>query len=341
VEPVVSSSESIAAAARARDQGSAAGVSLLGRDLLSIADLSRAEIDRVLDRATDLKVELRSEGHHPSRPLAGRTLAMLFEKPSLRTRVTFEAGMSQLGGHAIVLGAEDVGLGVRESVADVAHNLDRWVDGITVRTFAHAIVEELAREASIPVVNALTDHEHPCQALADLLTLREHFGRLDGLVVAFVGDGNNVFHSLALAGAIQGLEIRIAHPDGYGPDADVIGRARMLAEEGHGRLVLGSDPHSVVVGADAIYTDTWTSMGQEAEVAERRVAFRGFTVDSTLLAGAGSHAVVLHCLPAHRGEEITSEVLDGPRSLVLDQAENRLHVQKAWLAESIPHVAGR
>jgi len=319
--------------------GARAPSSLRGRDLLSIADLSRAEIDLVLDRAVDLKAELRREGRHPTPPLAGRTLAMLFEKPSLRTRVTFETGMSQLGGHAIALGAEDVGLGVRESVADVAHNLDRWVDGIIIRTFAHSIVEELAREASIPVVNALTDDEHPCQALADLLTLREHFGRLEGLVVAFIGDGNNVFHSFALAGAIEGLEIRIAHPDGYGPDPDVLGRARMIAEDSHGSVVISSSPQTAVVGADAIYTDTWTSMGQEAEVAERRVAFRGYTVDSALVGGARSHAVVLHCLPAHRGEEITSEVLDGPRSLVLDQAENRLHVQKAWLAESIPNAA--
>ncbi len=312
-----------------------ATVSLRGRDLLSIADLDQAEIDAVLDRATDLKNELRALGHHPDAPLRGRTLAMLFEKPSLRTRVTFEAGMSQLGGHAIHLGPGDVGLGVRESVADVARNLDRWVDAITIRTFAHAVVEELAAEATIPVVNALTDHEHPCQALADLLTLREHFGRLDGLVVAFVGDGNNVFHSLALAGAISGLEIRLAHPAGYGPDPEIVGRARMLAEDSRGRLVLGNDPREVVAGADAIYTDAWTSMGQEAQVAERRLAFRGFTVDQSLLADAGPKALVMHCLPAHRGEEISTEVLDGPRSIVLDQAENRLHVQKAWLTETL------
>jgi len=314
--------------------------SLRGRDLLSIADLNRAELGAVLDRAAELKAEYRALRRHPSAPLSGRTLAMLFEKPSLRTRVTFEAGMSQLGGHAIHLGPGDVGLGVRESVTDVARNLDRWVDAITIRTFAHSIVEELAAEASIPVVNALTDHEHPCQALADLLTLRERFGRLDGLVVAFVGDGNNVFHSLALAGAIAGMEIRIAHPDGYGPDPEVVGEASLLAEENGGGLVLGDDPRVAVRGADAIYTDTWTSMGQEAEVAERRLAFRGFTVDDALVRAAGPGAVVMHCLPAHRGEEITSEVLDGPRSIVLDQAENRLHVQKAWLVETIAHAPG-
>ena len=314
--------------------------SLRGRDLLSIADLSRAELEAVLDRAAALKAEYRSLRRHPSAPLAGRTLAMLFEKPSLRTRVTFEAGMSQLGGHAVHLGPGDVGLGVRESVADVARNLERWVDAITIRTFAHAIVEELASEASIPVVNALTDHEHPCQALADLLTLRERFGRLDGLVVAFIGDGNNVFHSLALAGATAGMEIRIAHPDGYGPDPAVVGLAERLAQDSGGGLRLGSDPRDAVRGADAVYTDTWTSMGQEAEVAERRLAFRGFTVDDGLVEAAGARAVVMHCLPAHRGEEITSEVLDGPRSIVLDQAENRLDVQKAWLMEALANPPG-
>src|SRR5262249_2266988 len=193
------------------------------------------------------------------------------------------------------------------------------------RTFAHVIVEELAAEASIPVVNALTDHEHPCQALADLLTIREQFGRLDGLTVAYVGDGNNVFHSLALAGTTMGMEIRIAHPDGYGPDPNVAGEAGLLAEEHGGAFVDGEDPHELVRGADVIYTDTWTSMGQETEVAERRLAFKGYTVDDALLAEATPRTLVMHCLPAHRGEEITSDVLDGPRSIVLEQAENRLY----------------
>jgi ornithine carbamoyltransferase len=312
-----------------------ASVSLRGRDLLSIADLTAGEIERVLDRAAELKSEFRALRRHRERHLEGRTLAMLFEKPSLRTRVSFEAGMTQLGGHAIHLAPGDVGLGVRESVADVARNLERWVDAIIIRTFAHAIVEELAREASIPVVNALTDDEHPCQALADLLTLRERFGSLRGLVVAFVGDGNNVFHSLALGGGIVGLETRIAHPDGYAPDPNVVGRARMLAEDSGGRVVVGADPVEMVRGADVVYTDTWTSMGQEAQVAERRAAFRGYGVDEALLAHARPDTIVMHCLPAHRGEEISSEVLDGPRSVVLDQAENRLHVQKAFLAECL------
>ncbi len=310
--------------------------SLAGRDLLSIADLSAGELDEVLDRAALLKAEFRAGRRHRDRPLVGRTLAMLFEKPSLRTRVSFEAGMSQLGGHAIHLAPGDVGLGVRESIADVARNLERWVDAIIIRTFAHDIVLELAAEAAIPVVNALTDLEHPCQALADLLTMREHFGRVKGLHVAFVGDGNNVFHSLALAGAIAGFEVRIAHPDGYGPNPAIVARAEELATIGGGRLVVGHDPRAIVSGADVVYTDVWTSMGQEAEVAERRQAFRGYTVDQALLAAAGPQAMVMHDLPAHRGEEITSDVLDGPRSLAFEQAENRLHVQKAWLAETIP-----
>jgi len=312
-----------------------APILLRGRDLLSIADLSPLEIEHVLDRAAALKAEFRTLRRHPDTSLAGRTLAMLFEKPSLRTRVTFEASMSQLGGHAIHLGPGDVGLGKRESVADVARNLDRWVDAITIRTFAHTIVEELAAEAAVPVVNALTDLEHPCQSLADLLTLRERRGSLAGQAVAFVGDGNNVFHSLALAGAVMGMDIRLAHPPGYGPDPIVVERAQALAAASGGRLTLGHDPRAAVTGVAAVYTDTWTSMGQEGQAAVRRAAFQGFTVDEELMAIAGPEAMVMHCLPAHRGEEITADVLDGPRSLVLDQAENRLHVQKAWLVEAI------
>jgi ornithine carbamoyltransferase len=308
--------------------------SLRGRDLLSAADLNVAEVELVFDRAAELKAEFRASRRHVDQPLAGRTLAMLFQKPSLRTRVTFEAGMTQLGGHAVHLATSDVGLGTRESVTDVARNLDRWVDGIMVRTFGHAIAEEIAAAASIPVINALTDLEHPCQALADVFTLRERFGALDGLVLAFVGDGNNVFHSLALLGARLGLEVRLAHPPGHGPDQSVVDRARSLAG-GSGRVVLGEDPLAAVHGADVIYTDAWASMGQEAEAARRRTEFAGFQVDNRLLAAAGPATLVMHCLPAHRGEEITSDILDGPRSLVLEQAENRLHAQKGFLAESL------
>jgi ornithine carbamoyltransferase len=309
-------------------------VSLRGRDLLSAADLNVAEVELVFDRAAELKAEFRATRRHVDQPLAGRTLAMLFQKPSLRTRVTFEAGMTQLGGHAVHLATSDVGLGTRESVADVARNLDRWVDGIMVRTFGHAIAEEIAAAASIPVINALTDLEHPCQALADVFTLRERFGALDGLVLAFVGDGNNVFHSLAILGARLGLEVRLAHPPGHGPDPAIVDRATSLAG-GSGRVVLGEDPLAAVHGADVIYTDAWASMGQEAEAARRRTEFAGFQVDNRLLAAAGPATLVMHCLPAHRGEEITSDILDGPRSLVLEQAENRLHAQKGFLAESL------
>ena len=307
---------------------------LRGRDLLSAGDLTADEVELVFDRAAELKAEFRATRTHREQPLAGRTLAMLFQKPSLRTRVTFEAGMTQLGGHAVHLATSDVGLGTRESVTDVARNLDRWVDGIMVRTFGHAIAEEMAAAAAIPVINALTDLEHPCQALADAFTLRERFGALDGLVLAFVGDGNNVFHSLALLGCRLGIEVRLAHPAGHGPDPTIVERARAIATGG-GRVVLGDDPLGAVRGADIVYTDAWTSMGQEDEAERRRTEFAGFRVDDRLLSAAGPSTLVMHCLPAHRDEEITSDVLDGPRSLVLDQAENRLHVQKGFLAESL------
>ena len=257
---------------------------------------------------------------------------MLFQKPSLRTRVTFETGMAQLGGHAIYL-TNDVVLGARESVRDVAHNLERFVDGIVVRTGPHEVVVELAAQADIPVINGLTLREHPCQALADLFTIEERLGRLQGVVLAFVGDGNNVYHSLALAGAALGMEVRLAHPAGYRPNERIVHLATALAAEAGGRLVFGSDPREIVRGADIVYTDAWTSMGQEAETEERRDAFRGYQVDDALLDAAGPGVLAMHCLPAHRGEEITSEVMDGPRSLIFDQSENRLHVQKALLVE--------
>ncbi len=315
-------------------QAAESPVSLRGRDLLSAADLSMPEVELVFSRATALKEEFQATRRHVEQVLAGRSLAMLFQKPSLRTRVTFEAGMTQLGGHAVHLATSDVGVGTRESVADVARNLDRWVDGIMVRTFAHAIAEEIAATAHIPVINALTDLEHPCQALADVFTLRERFGAVDGLVLAFVGDGNNVYHSLALLGARMGLEVRLAHPPGFGPDAALVARARALAPDPE-RIVIDQDPRAVVRGADVVYTDAWTSMGQEAEAERRRTVFAPYRVDEALLSVAGPTTLVMHCLPAHRGDEITSDVLDGPRSLVLEQAENRLHVQKGFLAESL------
>ncbi len=310
------------------------GPTLKGRDLLSAADLSRAEYELLFDRAVELKAEFLKARRHDRKLLADRTVAVIFEKQSLRTRVTFEAGIAQLGGIPICLG-EGIGLGVRESTADVAHNLERWVDAIVVRTFAHSTVTEMAAEAAIPVVNALTDDEHPCQALADLLTLREHYGRLDGLVVAFIGDGNNVFASLALAGATLGMEIRLAHPSGYGPATSVVDRARELGARSGGRIVLGRDPRQAVRGADAVYADVWVSMGQQEQSAARLAAFAGYQVDAELLGLAEPAAVAMHCLPAHRGQEISAEVLDGPRSLALAQAENRLHAQKALLVETL------
>jgi ornithine carbamoyltransferase len=306
--------------------------SLRGRDLLSVADFTRDEVVHVFDRAAELKSEYRATRRHAAPPLAGRTIAMLFQRPSLRTRVTFEAGMNQLGGHAIYL-TEDVVMGARESARDVARNLERFVDAIVARTGPHAVVVELAAQASIPVINGLTLREHPCQALADVFTLRERFGRLDGLVLAFVGDGNNVYHSLALLGASMGMEIRLAHPPGYGPNPAIVERAQELAAANGGRLVFSHEPAEAVRGAAVIYTDAWTSMGQEAEAEERRDAFAMYRVDAALLDVAGPETVAMHCLPAHRGEEITSDVMDGPRSIIWEQSENRLHLQKALLVE--------
>ena len=306
--------------------------SLRGRDLVSAADLSAAEVRALFVRAAELKAEYAVERRHATPPLERRTLAMLFQKPSLRTRVTFEAGMTQLGGHAIYL-TEGIVLGGRETVGDVARNLERFVDGIMARTGPHEVVVELAARASIPVINGLTIREHPCQALADLFTATEVLGPdLRGVPLAFVGDGNNVYHSLALMGATLGMEVRLAHPTGYGPNERIVARARALAEESGGSLVFESDPRAIVEGAAIVYTDAWTSMGQEAEAEERRDAFAPYQVNADLLAGAPD-AFVMHCLPAHRGEEITSDVMDGPRSRVFEQSENRLHAQKALLVE--------
>ncbi len=303
--------------------------SLRGRDLISAADLAAGEIALLFSLATELKAEFAGDRRHAHPPLERRTLAMLFQKPSLRTRVTFEAGMTQLGGHAIYL-TEGIVLGGRETVGDVARNLEGFVDGIMARTGPHEVVVELAARASIPVINGLTIREHPCQALADLFTLHERFGDLRGLPLAFVGDGNNVYHSLALMGATMGMEVRLANPPGYAPNARIVAAAGELAAASGGRLVFAADPREVVAGAAAVYTDAWTSMGQEAEAEERRDAFARYQVNDELLA-ASPDAVVMHCLPAHRGEEITSDVMDGPRSIIFEQSENRLHAQKALL----------
>ena len=307
-------------------------VTLRGRDLLSVSDFSAGEVQRVFATATTLKAEFRATRRHTAPPLVGRTLAMLFQKPSLRTRVSFEAGMAQLGGTAIYL-PEDAVMGAREAIHDVARNLERFVDAIVARTGPHEVVTELAAQASIPIINGLTLREHPCQALADVFTIREHLGSVEGAVITFVGDGNNVYHSLALLGAALGMEIRLAHPPRYGPDERIVERAQTLAAGSGGRLIFGHDPVELVRGASIIYTDAWTSMGQEVEAEARRDAFAGYAVDDALLDAAGTDVRAMHCLPAHRGEEITSSVMDGPRSLIFEQSENRLHVQKALLVE--------
>jgi len=303
---------------------------LSGRDFLSMDDLTAEEIRAVLERSGDLKRRLHAGESPPV--LAGKTLAMIFEKPSLRTRVTFEVGMRQLGGHAIYLSPQDIQLGTRESTPDVARNLSRWVNGVMARTFAHRTVQDLAEYATVPVINGLSDREHPCQILGDLLTIQDHARRLNGVRVAWVGDGNNVCHSLLLGGAKVGIHLAVATPPGYEPANEIISRARSLAAKSGGSISVGHDPNEAVRGVDIIYTDVWVSMGQEATRAERLKAFAGFQVDSALLRAAGPQAKVMHCLPAHRGEEITDEVLDGPQSIVLDQAENRLHAQKGLLA---------
>jgi ornithine carbamoyltransferase len=295
------------------------------RDLLRIADLTRAEIEAVLGVARRLKAELRAGTPHPL--LAGRTLAMIFEKPSLRTRVTFEVGMVQLGGAAIHLAPGDIRLGERESAGDIARNLERWVDIVMARTFLHQSVADLAAGARIPVVNGLSDLHHPCQVLSDCFTLVEHRGRIDGVRVAFIGDGNNMVHSWMDAAARLGFDFVLACPPGYEPDPTIV------AEAG-ARVTVTHDVAAAARGADVIYTDVWTSMGQEAEAKARRRAFAPYQVNERVVGLARKGAIVMHCLPAHRGEEITDAVLDGPQSVVFDQAENRLHVQKAimvWL----------
>jgi ornithine carbamoyltransferase len=300
------------------------------RHLLSSADLDADALDRVLDAAAALRTQ-RSQGTLP-RSLAGRQVALLFEKPSLRTRVTFDVGVAALGGHALYLSPDEVGIGRRETAADIGRNLGRWVDAVVLRTFAHATLLDLAAAASVPVVNALTDLEHPCQALADLLTIRQHLGDVRGRTLAFVGDGNNVCHSLLLTATLAGMDVRVATPAGYGPNPDIVRAAIRAGRRNGGRVEIGTDPRAAVRGADAVYTDAWTSMGAEAEADLRRLRFAGFRVDAGLLAGAPG-ALVMHCLPAHRGEEISDEALDGRDSVVLDQAENRLYVQQALLVD--------
>lgn len=297
--------------------------------LISIEDLTSYEIRQLLKLASDLKDEWRSGGNKPV--LAGKALGMVFQKPSLRTRVSFEMGMLHLGGRALYLSPQEIQLGQRESVADVARVLGRYVDGIMARVFGHADVQALATYSSVPVINGLSDYVHPCQALSDLFTLYEKRGELEGLTLTYVGDGNNVAHSLLFAASKVGMEIRVSTPPGYEPDEEVVSKATETARETGGKVVLDADPQSSVSGADVIYTDAWASMGQEDERERRLPIFNPYQVSAQLVGLAKPDAVVMHCLPAHRGEEITDEVIDGPQSVVLDQAENRMHLQKAVL----------
>jgi ornithine carbamoyltransferase len=296
-------------------------------DLLTGMEWNPAQVRELLHLAADVKA-------HPDRyrgALAGRFLALIFEKPSLRTRVTFEVGISSLGGSSVFLDHTESKLGKRESIPDVAKNLERWVQGIVARTFSQESIDALAENASIPVINALSDRYHPCQGLSDFFTLQERFGGLRGLKLAYIGDGNNVCHSLISIAARAGAHLRISTPAGYDPEPAVVSEAKRTARETRGKIELCGSPEEAVVDAQAIYTDVWTSMGQEEESAAREAAFSGYQVNDALFAHAASDAIFMHCLPAHRGSEVTAEIIDSPRSIVFDQAENRLHMQKAIL----------
>jgi len=304
------------------------------KDFISIRDFSPQEIQDLLLLGRQIKAypDVYSEA------LKGKTLAMIFEKPSLRTRVTFDVGIQQLGGFALYLSPAEINLGQRESVYDVAKNLERMVQCIMIRTFAHAIVEQMAEYAGIPVINGLTDYSHPCQAMGDFLTMWEVKGRVQKLKVAFVGDGNNVAHSLLFAGAQLGAEVVVATPPGYEPKADAIAWASERARDTGGSCRITNHAKEAVSAADVVYTDVWASMGQEADAAKRLNVFRSYQVNSELFAGAKRDAIFMHCLPAHRGEEVTNDVIDSPRSVVFQQAENRLHIQKAIMLELMKDV---
>ena len=299
--------------------------SVTGCDLISIQDFQPDELACALELATAMK--LRPADYRGT--LVGKQIVLFFEKPSLRTRLTFEAGIHSLGGVSFFVDQTQSRLGARESLSDVAHNLERWIDGVVLRTFAHETVTEMARHASIPVINALSELEHPCQAMADMQTLQEHFGDLHNVRLAYVGDGNNVAHSLMLAAASLGASISVATPAGYEPDAEIARAAEQIAALTGATVQIGNDAREAVSGADAVYTDAWASMGQEDEAVERRKIFMPFQVNQKLFSQAAQRAVFMHCLPAHRGDEVTASVIDSPRSVVFDQAENRLHIQKA------------
>jgi len=309
------------------EQDQIPAVSLAGRDLCSIADLSRSETADILKLAHKVKADPAAYRY----ALDAKQMVMFFEKASLRTRLTFEAGINTLGGNAIFVDQTQSPLGERESLADMARNLERWVSIIVLRTYAHETITEMAEHAKVPVINALSDLEHPCQALADWMTLEERFGTAVGLKFTYVGDGNNVCHSLMLTGAQLGAHVVVSTPKNYGPKADIVAQARSIANRSGGSIELIQDPQIATHGADAIYTDVCTSMGFEHEATKRAPFFKPYQVNEALMANAASHAVFMHCLPAHRNAEVTDAVLDGPQSIVFDQAENRMHAQKALL----------
>ncbi|OEF97816.1 ornithine carbamoyltransferase [Desulfuribacillus alkaliarsenatis] len=299
---------------------------LKGKDFLKLADFSTEEILALLELAADMKA-----GKGPVKPLAGKTLGMIFQKSSTRTRVSFEVGMLQLGGHPLFLSNNDLQLGRGETIYDTAKVLSRYLDGIMIRAHGHEQVEELAEHADIPVINGLTDSYHPCQMMADMLTIQEHKGKLKGLKIAYIGDGNNVAHSILIGSAKVGMDVAIASPVGYEPDADIVAQAEGFANEQGSTVVITNDPVEAVKDADVIYTDVWASMGQEAEQDERVQKFTGFQVNEELCSHAKSDFIFLHCLPAHRGEEVSAEIIDGKHSVIFDEAENRMHAQKAIL----------
>ena len=301
--------------------------SLKGRNLVSLKDLTRDELKAILELAAAVK---RVPGDYSSK-FVNKTLAMIFQKPSLRTRVSFETGMTQMGGHAIYLAPTDISLGKRETTEDIALVLSRYVDLIMARTFGHDIVEDLAKHATVPVINGLSDYSHPCQILADLQTIEEHKGQLTGLNFVYSGDGNNVAHSLMFGGALAGMNVTIVTPRGYEPKADVLSESRELAKASGATIATTHDLHEAAKGADVIYTDVWASMGQEADAKNRQAFFMPYQVNSELLAAADPDCVVLHCLPAHYNEEITYDVTRSRNSAIFDQAENRMHAQKALM----------
>ncbi|EHR78359.1 ornithine carbamoyltransferase [Thermococcus litoralis DSM 5473] len=305
-------------------------VSLAGRDILCLQDFTREEIETILKTAEMMKIW--NKIGKPHRVLEGKTLAMIFQKPSTRTRISFEVGIYQLGGYGLYLNAQDLQLRRGETIADTARVLSRYVDGIMARVFDHKDVEDLAKYASVPVINGLSDFVHPCQALADYMTIKEKKGRIEGLKVVYVGDGNNVAHSLMIAGTKLGANVVVATPEGYEPDPKVIKWAEENSAESGGSFELLHDPIKAVKDADVIYTDVWASMGQEAEAEQRRKIFMPFQVNKELVKHAKKDYIFMHCLPAHRGEEVTDDVIDSPNSVVWDQAENRLHAQKAAMA---------